>query len=156
MAFALVVNGSIIEVRGVLPETARRLDNDAWVMSLAYANADLRAACGWVEIVEVAAPVVQASEIADQSVTLVNGTPTRTWTVRNKTADELNIDAENTGRTTLKAKAVTALAANATYLAIVSPTNAQVVAQVRALTKEVNALIRLADGFALLRDTSDT
>lgn len=39
-----------------------------------------------------------------------------------------------------------ALTANATYLAIGSPTNAQVVAQTRALTQQVDGLIRLAIG----------
>lgn len=44
---------------------------------------------------------------------------------------------------TILTKAQTALTANATYLAIASPTTAQAVAHVATLTKEVNALIRL-------------
>jgi hypothetical protein len=43
-------------------------------------------------------------------------------------------------------KAQTALANNQTYLAIGGPTNAQVVAQVQALTRQVDALIRVAVG----------
>lgn len=42
----------------------------------------------------------------------------------------------------LVGQAKTAHANNLTYLAIVSPTNAQVVAQVQALTRQVNGLIR--------------
>lgn len=55
---------------------------------------------------------------------------------------------------TLRSRATAALAANATFLALASPSNVQVAAQVRTMTKEVNALIRLALG--LLADVSDT
>lgn len=48
-----------------------------------------------------------------------------------------------TNEAALLAKAKTALTNNATFLAIASPTNAQAVAQVQALTRQVNALIRL-------------
>lgn len=44
---------------------------------------------------------------------------------------------------TLHNRARNALATNATYLALASPTNAQTAAQVRALTRQVTALIRL-------------
>lgn len=47
---------------------------------------------------------------------------------------------------TLQARAQLALTANATYLAIASPSNAQVSAQVTALTKEATAVIRLLLG----------
>lgn len=49
-----------------------------------------------------------------------------------------------TNATTLIQKGAAAIAANLTYLAIVTPNNAQVVAQVNALTLQVNALMRLA------------
>lgn len=44
---------------------------------------------------------------------------------------------------TLLGKAQTALTNNANYLAIASPTNAQVSAQVAALTRQIDALIRI-------------
>lgn len=52
----------------------------------------------------------------------------------------------------LRGKAALALQANAAYLAIANPTNAQVVTQVQRLTRECSALIRLLLG-AL--DTTD-
>lgn len=44
---------------------------------------------------------------------------------------------------TLKAQAAAALASNATYLARTAPTTAQAVTQVRALTQQMNAIIRI-------------
>lgn len=46
----------------------------------------------------------------------------------------------------LAAKTRTALTTNATFLALSAPTNADVLAQVKALTRENNALIRLLMG----------
>lgn len=46
-------------------------------------------------------------------------------------------------RTTLANRASAALDANRTYLALTSPTNAQNLAQIRLLTRECTALIRL-------------
>lgn len=44
---------------------------------------------------------------------------------------------------TIRTKAQQALTINATFLAIATPTAAQIAAQTRALTKECNAIIRL-------------
>lgn len=55
---------------------------------------------------------------------------------------------------TLQQRAQAALAVNATFLAIGTPTNAQTVNQVQTLTKECSALIRLLLG--LLDSTSGT
>ena len=60
----------------------------------------------------------------------------------------------------LLAKAAPAIAGNVTYLAVGAPTNAQVAAQVRALTRQVNALMRLTAGMygdhTLLVNGTDT
>ncbi len=54
----------------------------------------------------------------------------------------------------LRQKAAAALSANAAFLALASPTNAQVVTHVQRLTRETNALIRLA--LSQFDDGSDT
>lgn len=46
----------------------------------------------------------------------------------------------------LRSRAEAALATNATFLALASPSNALVAAQTKALTRQVNALIRLTLG----------
>lgn len=53
---------------------------------------------------------------------------------------------EAVNRFTLVERAQHALKANRTYLALQSPTNAQTLAQVRALTRQNTALIRLLLG----------
>jgi hypothetical protein len=55
---------------------------------------------------------------------------------------------------TLRAKIPAAIAANNNFLANASPTNAQVVAYLRIVARELNALARLAG--QLLDDTSDS
>jgi len=55
---------------------------------------------------------------------------------------------------TLAANSQTALQNNSAFLAIGSPSNAQVLAQVRALTRQMNALIRITT--KSLQDISDT
>lgn len=62
------------------------------------------------------------------------------------------LTAEETNSATLRDRAQQALAANATYLALGNPSNAQVVQQVGRLTRECSAVIRLLLG---LLDTTD-
>jgi hypothetical protein len=77
---------------------------------------------------------------------------TRRYRVTNAQGVEIGFDDEHiptpeeTNAATLRANAQTALAANATYLAIATPNAAQIAAQVNRLTRECTAIIRLLLG----------
>lgn len=58
------------------------------------------------------------------------------------TASALSVT-ERTNKQTLEQQATTALADNRTFLAIASPTQAQTLTQVKALTRQNNAIMRL-------------
>lgn len=64
--------------------------------------------------------------------------------------------AEQVNADTIRARARTALDANATFLAITSPTNAQTLAQVKALTRQINAVIKLLVRGDMLLNTDGT
>jgi hypothetical protein len=153
--YAQVTDNAITATRGNLPPSARRLDDGRWVLGLPTAPTALVEACGWYAVADVAAPAVTAAEVAVQSLAVVDGRPVHQWTVRAKTADELAADTAATVSTDLRTKMRAALADNATFLALASPTQAQTLAQVRRLTRQTNALIRATVGADLLTVTTD-
>lgn len=116
----------------------------------------LAALCGFVPVVETDPPTVTGAQVAESTVALVGGVPTRTWSVRPKSAPELAADTSAGNGRTLETKLRAALATNATYLAVVAPTNAQNTAQVKALTRQVNGLVRRTLAADLLDDTAGT
>ena len=85
-----------------------------------------------------------------RTLTTWGPTGTLTGTRAYTPAENAEADARATAATittneaALLAKAATALTNNATFLAVASPSNAQALAQIQALTRQVNALIRLA------------
>lgn len=94
------------------------------------------AAAGWLPVTETARPDDTATEFYTVSVDLVGGVPTQVWVADPKPVEQVN-------RETIEAQAVTALTANTAYLAVNNPSQAQAIAQVEALTRQVNKLIRL-------------
>jgi hypothetical protein len=79
----------------------------------------------------------------DQAGTVVETRPLSAAEVADFTSQQAQATTDaNTA--TVKQRAQAALTANATFLALASPTNAQTLAQVQRLTKECSALIRLA------------
>lgn len=135
----------------------RRTDTGEWIAPYNYAwTVEQAALCGFVPITDTAQPNDTATHTHDRAVMLVDGVPTVTWTARAKTADELAAVAQATNAGSLEAKARAALTANGTYLALAAPTNAQTVAQVKALTRQMTALIRLSLRGDLLDTTTGT
>lgn len=66
-----------------------------------------------------------------------------TWVEPDPNAPKTDEQIREGNRATLAERAAAALDANRTYLALTSPTNAQNLAQIRLLTRECTALIRL-------------
>lgn len=81
---------------------------------------------------------------------------TRPYTASENAAADAAVleDIANINRTTITDKTKIALEANATFLALTNPTNAQILAQTKMLTRECSALIRLV--LNLLDSTSGT
>lgn len=98
---------------------------------------------GWYPVTEAARPADTATTRWEPAFTFNGGTVTQSWVEVPKSAAEIQAQTEQTNRDALLAKARNALTVNATYLGVASPTNAQNLAQIRALTRQVNALIKL-------------
>lgn len=84
--------------------------------------------------------------VSDVTVTDADGNTTQTITYDDGGVYRLELVGGSAGQANkaiLVSKARAALAVNATFLALVAPTNAQTLAQVQALTKECNGIIRL-------------
>lgn len=115
--------------------------------------------CGFAVVVNTSQPADTTTTAYDRSIVVTNGVPTETWTARTKTAERQAQElAEATAKATasaLDAQARAAYTANRAYLAIATPSNAQVAAQVRLLTRENQALIRLLLARDLLDATID-
>lgn len=109
MTYALVTDNTIQSI-GRLPNSARRLDNGAWVMGLADATQELREATGWYEVVDANRPADTATTTYGRSVELVDGAPTVVWTERDKTPEELTGETRQANQTTINQAITDALA----------------------------------------------
>lgn len=142
--YALVVNNQIQKTQGRLPSSAHNLEtgelvcphNGEWTK-------DEHEACGWFAVVETVKPDDTATHTFIQSRELVNGVPTVVWTQRAFTTDENTSKEQEVNRTTISEQVDIALANNRIFLQRVSPSNGQILDQVRDLTIQMNKLIRL-------------
>jgi hypothetical protein len=102
------------------------------------------AECGWFKVALVARPADTPTTTTDRSVVWSLSGPTELWTSRAKTQAELDAERDQANGVTIRSQADAALTANRTFLAIATPTNVQLSAQVRALTQQMNGVIRVA------------
>ena len=143
---ALVIDNQIQSI-GRLPNSARRLDDGAWVVGLADATQALREATGWLEVVDTARPDDTDTATHDYSVELVAGVPTVTWTERDKTPDELAAEDQSETDALIRQQVKDHLSDLRTITGSSgSLTNAQLSNAVRVLARGQIRLIRLAVG----------
>ena len=133
----------------------RRTDTGAWVTPLdGQWSPDDLTACGFVQITPGVRPDDTPTHTSERSLTRDGDTVQEVWTVVPKSADTLAAQTQDTNRGTIEDRLRQALAGNATYLAIATPTAAQTTAQAKALTRQVSALIRHQLAGDLLADTT--
>lgn len=160
MKFAKVIAGVLIAVDIGLPGAARRLSDDAWISppgGLINGTVAERESCGYFVITEVVKPADQAGKVWVEGYAMAAGRPTQTWTLRNFTVDETTAATRNTNMTDIATKARNAIVANDTFLALGSPSNAQILAQVQRVTRECTGIIRaLGRSVDEMRDLLDS
>lgn len=82
-----------------------------------------------------------------RSVARDGDTFTEVWTFdAEREAARLAAETESANESTIRTQATSALDTNRAFIALDPPTNAQVLAQVRSLTRQTNGLIRLTLG----------
>ena len=168
MAFSYVVDGVLVTPRAVLPASARRLSDQAWVMGLATASAADQESCGYFVITETAPPTPAANQRLVEDIVLVDGRPVQQWTLRAETPEEgaIRLAAEN--REALMAQVasnVATLLATVTALnEITGRTNANIndnpAVAIKDLTREVKTVarqtIRISRAFARVLDSANS
>lgn len=145
MAFALVnvATQTLIDYDVILPKDAHRADG-VYIKDLRTASANDQRACGYYEITVVPAPTVQPDQRAVRTVQLVNGDATEVWVVRSETPEENATRLDRESREANLALARAAITNNQTFIDTPNANlnNAAVLAQVKDLSRQMNAVIR--------------
>lgn len=106
------------------------------------------ATCSWYPVDEAPRPADTPTTTWDSTWVFSPEGPavTQVWVERPKTPAEVDAEQALANNASIRAQAAAALEANRTFLALGAPTNAQTLAQVRALTRQNQGLIRIALG----------
>jgi hypothetical protein len=99
VAYALVQDDEIVSV-GPLPRTATKPNGST--VYLRSASDEKLESLGYYEVVETPAPTPAQGNTVESTVELVNGIPTRVWTERPMTPEELLAQTRLANRTTLE------------------------------------------------------
>ena len=132
--------GGLIDQIGQPPKAA--FDGSRW-WDLRDRDPVALAATGWMVAQETPRPADAGTTTHDTGWIVDGDHAAQTWTPRPWTTDEQAARTKAANEATIRDKATTALGTNATFLGLTSPTNAQNAAQIKALTRQVNGLIRL-------------
>jgi hypothetical protein len=130
MTYALVTSGTVQAESGRIPNAARRLDTQQWVLGLPDAPVNLQQACGWFAVVDVLRPADTATLTYDRSVQLVANVPTVVWGQRLKSQAERDAETTVANRTKIESRARAAIATNLTTIG-----------QIPAGVNQMNAII---------------
>ena len=149
--YALVIDGTIAATAR-LPRNLRRLDDGTQPLYWDGIDADTLAACGWFEVADTTPAYDPATEVLERGDIILPTptTPTRDYTVRDKTVDELTAETDERNRQAAGVRvgrAVTWLRNHADQYAAAPPvtTNAQALAAINTLRTDLPVLY---DGLA--------
>lgn len=137
------VTGQTVDSVGKPPALA--WDGKRW-WDLRSLDPEALRATGWYPVTTTARPAETPTTTYEASYSLVSDAVVQAWVARPKTAQETAAATSDANRATIEAQAATAIQANKTFLALASPSNAQIAAQVKALTRQNNGVIRLVLG----------
>lgn len=104
----------------------------------------LAALCGFVVVVNTTPTGATQSQTYDRSLSVVGQTVTEVWTIRAKNAGELASDSRQAVVADIESRVNAYITASQTYLAIGSPSAAQVAAQTTRNTRAIIGIIRQA------------
>lgn len=99
---------------------------------------------GYFPLVEAARPTDTDTHTHDLSIVRTGDTFIETWTARPWTTEEQESKTEQSNSAAIRNAAAQAIQGNRDFLAIQAPANPQLAAQIRKLTQQNQALIRLA------------
>lgn len=128
------VHGGQIAAIGEL-DAAMRLDDHSFI-SAPVLPKELLEEAGWFLVADVTMPAESLTHRHIVRYELVDGVPVMVWDAVPKGTEEVNGG-------TLRQRAVDAMEDNRTFINTASPSNAQAVAQVKDLSRQMNGVIRL-------------